>query len=167
MADYPMPPSWVSTKLRHGLVIPAHPLALTDKRQFDPRRQQALTRYYHAAGAGGIALGVHTTQFEIREPQHGLLRPVLELASKTIADCDKSSGRLTVRIAGICGATKQAVTEAALARELGYHAGLLALGAMSHANDDTLIEHCQNGSEGNSSVWILSATLRGWSQAQF
>src|SRR5262245_26990768 len=75
MTEYPMPASWVLAKLCKGLVIPAHPLALTDKRRFDPRRQQALTRYYHAAGAGGIAVGVHTTQFEIREPQHGLLQP--------------------------------------------------------------------------------------------
>jgi len=141
MPEYPMPPEWVGTKLREGQVIPAHPLALTDKRQFDPRRQQALTRYYHAAGAGGIAVGVHTTQFEIRE--HGLLKPVLELASKSIVDCDAASGRSTVRIAGICGSTKQAVTEASIAREAGYHAGLLALGAMARADDEMLLEHCR------------------------
>src|SRR6266436_7425512 len=108
MSQFPMPPDWVVQNLRRGLVIPAHPLALTDGRKLDERRQQALTRYYHAAGAGGIAIGVHTTQFEIRDPQHGLLKPVLKLASETIASCDRATGRSTVRIAGICGTTKQA-----------------------------------------------------------
>src|SRR5882724_9026986 len=108
MIDYPFPPSWVSEKLRAGLVIPAHPLALTPERRLDERRQQALTRYYHAAGAGGIAVGVHTTQFEIRDPKFGLFEPVLKLAAGTIDNCDRAAGRSTVRIAGICGATKQA-----------------------------------------------------------
>src|SRR5437667_8171818 len=116
MTNYPAPPDWVQKKLRAGLVIPAHPLALTPQRRLDERRQQALTRYYHAAGAGGIAIGVHTTQFEIREPQFGLFEPVLKLAARTIADCDRATGRSTVRIAGICGATQRAVNEAVLAR---------------------------------------------------
>jgi len=142
MAEYPLPSSWVATKLRGGLVIPAHPLALNTKRQLDSKRQRALTHYYHAAGSGGIAVGVHTTQFEIREPQHALFKPVLELASKTIAECDGASGRSTVLIAGICGSTSQAVDEAKFARETGYHAGLLSLGAMPQANDDMLLDHC-------------------------
>src|SRR5579862_7171184 len=119
MPAYPMPPAWVPAALRDGLVIPAHPLALTPKRQLDERRQCALTRYYHAAGAGGIAVGVHTTQFEIRAPEHELLRPVLELASRTVAEADAATGRRTVRIAGICGRTAQAVREAQWARENG------------------------------------------------
>jgi dihydrodipicolinate synthase/N-acetylneuraminate lyase len=143
MADLPLPPVWVLEKLRSGLVIPAHPLSLTDKRRLDERRQRALTRYYHAAGAGGIAVGVHTTQFEIREPKHGLFKPVLKLAAETIADCDTSTGSQTVRIAGICGPTAQAIAEAQFVREAGYHAGLLSLSALRTAGDDVLLEHCR------------------------
>lgn len=142
MSNYPAPSAWVNEALRNGLVIPAHPLALTAERKLDVRRQRALTRYYHAAGAGGIAVGVHTTQFEIRDPKHGLFKPVLELASKTVAGCDQASSRRTVRISGICGPTPQAVQEAQLARALDYHAGLLSLSALRNANDDELIAHC-------------------------
>ena len=124
-----------------GLVIPAHPLALTAARQLDERRQRALTRYYHAAGAGGVAVGVHTTQFAIRDPQHGLLEPVLQLAAETVAACDAATGRQTVLIAGICGPTPRPCAEARLAAELGYHAGLLSLGALRTATDDQLIAH--------------------------
>src|SRR5881296_639887 len=127
MADYPLPPSWVCAQLRAGLVIPAHPLALTAQRRLDERHQQALTRYYHASGAGGIAIGVHTTQFAIREPKYGLLKPILEQATEAVRASDAAAGRQTVMIAGICGTTKQASEEAQLARELGYHAGLLSL----------------------------------------
>ena len=134
MPDYPMPPDWVLAAVREGMVIPAHPLALTAARKLDERRQAALTRYYLAAGAGGIAVGVHTTQFAIRE--HALLRPVLELARAT-------AGTNTVLIAGICGRTEQAFNEAQLARELGYHAGLLSLAALKTASDDELIAHCR------------------------
>ena len=143
MADYPMPPQWVSARLREGLVIPAHPLALTDERRFDARRQRALTRYYHAAGAGGVAVGVHTTQFEIRRPQNRLYEPVLKLAAETIAACDEATGRQTVRIAGVIGPTPQALSEAALARDLGYHAGLLSLAALKSESDDALVDHCR------------------------
>jgi dihydrodipicolinate synthase/N-acetylneuraminate lyase len=143
MPAYPQPPTWVSDRLRSGLVIPAHPLALTSKGRFDERRQRALTRYYHAAGAGGLAVGVHTTQFAIREPKHGLFEPVLRLAADTVAECDAASGRQTVRIAGICGQKKQALAEARLARELGYHAGLLSLAALKRADEDSLIAHCE------------------------
>jgi len=103
--------------LRKGLVIPAHPLALTAERTLDERRQKALTRYYCDAGAGGVAVGVHTTQFAIRE--QGLLQPVLELAAA------EATGM--VKIAGVCGPLKQALKEARLARDLGYDAGLLRL----------------------------------------
>ncbi|NJA56853.1 dihydrodipicolinate synthase family protein [Streptomyces sp. NEAU-H3] len=118
--------------LAAGTVVPAHPLALYADRRLDERRQRALTRYYLAAGAGGVAVGVHTTQFAIREPSVGLLRPVLELASETV---DEEAARLRppgeaaapfVRVAGACGYTRQAVAEAELARELGYDAVLLS-----------------------------------------
>ena len=139
--SFPLPPSSVLRALRSGLVIPAHPLALTADGQLDERYQRALTRYYHAAGAGGLAVGVHTTQFEIRE--FGLLEPVLQLAAETSAACDASTKRQTVQIAGVCGGTEQAVREAGLASDLGYHAGLLSLSAFPEASLDALIAHCQ------------------------
>jgi hypothetical protein len=141
MPGIAFPPEWLREMLCVGQVIPAHPLALTAGRKLDERRQQALTRYYHAAGAGGIAVGVHTTQFAIRSPEHALFEPVLQLATETLAACDAASGRRTLRIAGICGPTRQAVAEASLARRLGYHAGLLSLGALPDASDDELIAH--------------------------
>jgi dihydrodipicolinate synthase/N-acetylneuraminate lyase len=144
MSDYPLPPVWVLEKLREGQVIPAHPLALTNERRLDERRQRALTRYYHAAGAGGIAIGVHTTQFEIRDAKHGLFQAVLRLAVETIAARDAAAKRQTVRIAGICGATSQAVAEGRFARETGYHAGLLSLAALRNASDDELLVHCHS-----------------------
>jgi len=119
------------------LVIPAHPLALTVERKLDERRQRALTRYYVAAGVDGIAVGVHTTQFAIREA--GLLRPVLELARQ------EAAGVKT--IAGICGPTLQAVREARLAADLGYSAGLLSLAALPNANTRKLIEHAKTVAE--------------------
>ena len=143
MLDYPMSPPWVLEALRTGLVIPAHPLTLTEGRKLDERRQRALTRYYHAAGAGGIAVGVHTTQFDIRSPKHRLFEPVLELAVETIAACDAASARQTVRIAGICGETGQALSEARFARGAGFHAGLLSLGALKLADDEGMISHCR------------------------
>jgi len=142
MNKFPQPPAWVLHRLRDGLVIPAHPLALTRQRKLDERRQRALTRYYLAAGAGGLAVGVHTTQFAIREPKHGLLRPVLELAARTAFE-ETGGTRQPVLIAGICGRTPQAAGEAQLARELGYHAGLLSLGALREATERELIAHCR------------------------
>src|SRR5579875_3954929 len=106
----------VRERLCKGLVIPAHPLALTFNRRLDERRQRALTRYYLAAGAGGIAVAVHTTQFAIRDPHVGLLKPVLELVIEEARNVD------VVKVAGVSGATKQAVEEAELARQLGYGA---------------------------------------------
>lgn len=128
--------------LFEGQVIPAHPLALTADRKLDERRQRALTRYYIASGAGGIAVGVHSTQFEIREPKHALLRPVLELASRTIDETLGAADRPFIKVAGACGDTKSAVAEAELARELGYHAVLLSLGAMRDASEGALVAHC-------------------------
>jgi hypothetical protein len=127
--------------LRRGVVIPAHPLALTASRKLDERRQRALTRYYLDAGAGGVAVGVHTTQFAIRNPKVALFRPVLELAMETVAEREPRLGRPVVRVAGIVGPTRQAVREARLARDLGYHLGLLSLGALARASDSTLIAH--------------------------
>lgn len=143
MPEYPQPSAWVRAALHAGMVIPAHPLALTSARKLDERRQAALTRYYHAAGAGGIAVAVHTTQFAIRDAKHALLRPVLELAATTARACDTAAGRQTVLVAGICGALAQALTEARLARELGYHAGLLSLAALRDSSDDELLAHCE------------------------
>jgi dihydrodipicolinate synthase/N-acetylneuraminate lyase len=188
-------------RLVAGLVIPACPLALNAQRKFDERRQRALSRYYVAAGAGGLAVGVHTTQFSIRSPKIGLFKPVLELASEefrgsrrketaksdiqnpeserlarpesleaeidpadprtefpsrevsgvgsptglrnTAAGATRPTVGTIIGIAGICGKTKQAVAEAALARELGYHAGLLSLGALPEASTDELFAHCR------------------------
>jgi dihydrodipicolinate synthase/N-acetylneuraminate lyase len=121
--------------LRTGVVIPAHPLALTAGRKLDERRQRALTRYYLAAGAGGVAVGVHTTQFAIHDPQVGLYRPVLELAMEELRSAD------AIRVAGIAGSTGQALVEAQLARDLGYHAGLVSLAALPHATEGQLLEH--------------------------
>src|SRR5664279_787769 len=142
MNEFPQPPAWALDRLRDGLVIPAHPLALTRQRKLDECRQRALTRYYLAAGAGGLAVGVHTTQFAIREPKHGLLRPVLELAARTALEQTGGMGQ-PVMIAGICGRTPKAVGEAQLAREVGYHAGLLSLGALREATERELLSHCR------------------------
>lgn len=133
--------------LLEGQVIPAHPLALTEQRKLDERHQRALTRYYVAAGAGGVAVGVHTTQFEIREPHHALLKPVLELASATVAEALAVSPRPFVKVAGLCGRTAQAVAEAELARSLGYHAGLLSLGAWRNDVDAAILDHCRTVAE--------------------
>jgi len=124
-------------KLRSGLVIPAHPLALSSQRKLDERRQRALTRYYLAAGAGGIAVGVHTTQFAIRDPQFGLLEPVLTLAAE---ECRRKN---VVKIAGVCGKREQALAEAELAAELGYDAVLLSLAALKDEAVLQLLEHAR------------------------
>src|SRR5688572_19845271 len=129
----------VRRTLEHGVVIPAHPLALTARRALDERRQRALSRYYVAAGAGGLAVGVHTTQFAIREPKVGLFEPVLAIAKEEMDRADADRAARLVRIAGVCGKTDQATAEAQLARDLGYHAGLLSLAAMRDADDEALI----------------------------
>jgi len=132
---------WLTKRLNEGLVIPAHPLALTREGAFDERHQRALTRYYHAAGAGGVAVGVHTTQFAIRDPEYNLFEPVLSLAADTLDVLDATSGRQTVRIAGLVGNTAQAVREATLARDLGYQAGLLSLSAFKKASQAEMLSH--------------------------
>ena len=129
----PLPPE-IAALLRRGTVIPAHPLALDARRKLDTRRQRALARYYLDAGSGGLAVGVHATQFAIREA--GLYEPVLKIA------VDEARNRNVVLIAGLAGKTVQAKREAQVARSLGYHAGMLSLGAMKGASTDELIEHC-------------------------
>lgn len=126
-----------------GAVIPAHPLALTAERRLDERRQRALTRYYAAAGAGGVAVGVHTTQFAIRDPKIGLFDPVLQIAAEELDRADRGRPSPLLRIGGICGRTPQAVAEAARLSALRFHAGLLSLSAFPDATDDELIAHCQ------------------------
>ena len=140
-------PDEINKILKSGVVIPAHPLALTEKRTLDERRQKALTRYYLSAGAGGVAVGVHTTQFAIHNPKNGLYRPVLQLASETITEMENKLGRKVIRIAGIVGKTSQAVEEARFAVETGYHAGLVSLGAFQSEDISVLIDHCQAVSE--------------------
>jgi dihydrodipicolinate synthase/N-acetylneuraminate lyase len=141
----PEPDPWrdveaLRRRLREGLVIPAHPLALDRERHFDVRRQRALTRYYLDAGAGGLAVGVHTTQFAIREA--GLYETVLGSAIDTARDWPRAAPP-PVMVAGVCGRTAQALAEARRARDMGYHASLLSLAAMKGESDDALIAHCE------------------------
>jgi dihydrodipicolinate synthase/N-acetylneuraminate lyase len=159
------PTEHLRSRLGAGLVLPASPLALTAQRRLDERRQRALFRYHLAAGAGGLAVGVHTTQFAIRDPKIGLFRSVLELAAEELrcgrrkeahsstsesrnpeSEIDQSlltSAATKIGIAGICGQTGQAVAEAVFARELGFDAGLLSLGALAAAAEEPLLAHCR------------------------
>jgi dihydrodipicolinate synthase/N-acetylneuraminate lyase len=141
----------IKQTLNRGVVIPAMPLALTPDRQFDERRQRALLRYYAAAGAGGVAVGVHTTQFAIRDAKYGLFEPVLKLAASVMDEIDSGlEGRRAaplMRVGGICGDTGQALREAAFLRDAGYHAGLLNLGALRDESEDRVIAHCKQVSE--------------------
>jgi hypothetical protein len=126
---------FLRAQLLSGLVIPAHPLALDRDRKLDERRQRALTRYYLAAGAGGVAIGVHTTQFAIRDPTINLFERVLKIAS------EETRTHGVVKIAGVCGNRRQATAEAEIAARLGYDAGLLSLGALARESIASLIEH--------------------------
>lgn len=137
----------LSAHLLKGHVIPALPLMLHADRTWSERHQRAVIRYYMAAGSGGLAVGVHSTQFAIREPQHGLFRPVLELAKETMDEVLGRKPQDFVRIAGLCGRTPQAVQEAELARELGYHAGLLSPGAWPQDSEASLLQHCREVSQ--------------------
>jgi len=133
--------------LKRGIVIPAHPLALDANRKLNERRQRALSRYYIASGAGGVAVGVHTTQFAIRNPGIDLLRPVLTLAAEEMQRADESRSHKLVRVAGLCGPTEQAIAEAELAVELGYHFGLLSLAALKNKTEAELLAHCRTVAE--------------------
>ncbi|HYH57278.1 MAG TPA: dihydrodipicolinate synthase family protein, partial [Anseongella sp.] len=125
--------------LQEGTVIPAHPLALDAGRQLDEARQRALTRYYLAAGAGGVAVGVHTTQFEIRKPAHSLLEPVLRLASEEIEQA--APDRPFIKVAGICGPPAQALKEADLALEYGFHLGLVSMAGLNTYTEEAILQH--------------------------
>jgi dihydrodipicolinate synthase/N-acetylneuraminate lyase len=132
--------SW-RTLLHEGTVIPASPLALTSQRKWAERYQRALTKYYYESGAGGIALGVHTTQFAIRD--HGLYETVLSCAADCIDHCQTKNPRTFIKVAGICGDTEQATAEAELAMSLGFHAGLLTTNAIRERSEKEIIEHCR------------------------
>lgn len=126
-----------------GVAVPALPLALDRRRRWCERRQRAVLRYYIDAGVGGVAVGVHSTQFEIRDPRHGLFEPVLALAAETMQRWNSSTSDKLIRIAGLCGSTAQAAREAALARTLGYDAGLLSLGAWRDREERAILRHCE------------------------
>ena len=132
--------------LDEGQVIPAMPLALDEEGSWSQRHQRALVRYYLEAGAGGLAVGVHTTQFEIREPQHGLYQPVLEFVSQAI-DEELEAGSAFVKVAGICGETAQATAEAKVAVAAGYDVGLLSLTAMKGRSESVIVDHCRRVAE--------------------
>jgi dihydrodipicolinate synthase/N-acetylneuraminate lyase len=133
----------VQSVLQRGVVIPACPLALMARRTLDECRQRALCRYYAAAGAGGLAVAVHTTQFAIRDPKIGLLEPVLALAAEELTRADHGRAEPLLRIAGVSGPTVQAEREAQLAERLGYHAILVSLAALKDAGEEQLLEHCR------------------------
>jgi len=137
-------PSVILDRFRAGTVIPAVPLALNAQRRFDAVHQRALLRYYIDAGAGGLAVGVHTTQFAIRDPEVALFKPVLTFASEAIDSWCAHRGHQIMKIAGICGRREQALQEAGFAREAGYHAGLVSLGAYDGADAiELLVDHCR------------------------
>jgi hypothetical protein len=133
--------------LSRGVVIPAHPLALTSERRLDERRQRALTRYYIAAGAGGVAVGVHTTQFAIHDAKMGLLLPVLQLAAEELDLADALRSEPMIRIGGVCGPTRQAVSEARLLADLKYSVALVSLAALGEAQETLLLAHCREIAE--------------------
>jgi len=136
-------PGNVVDLLHKGVVIPALPLVLDRYRKLDTRRQRALIRYYLDAGAGGVAVGVHTTQFAIRLPEHDLYKPVLELAKEEFDLFTLNTGKPVIRIAGVIGKTGQAMQEATFAREKGYHAALLSVSAFKESSNDEIIQHCR------------------------
>lgn len=136
-------PVSVREHLRDGQVIPAHPLALDSARALDEKRQRGLTRYYFESGAGGVAVGVHTTQFEIRDSKYGLFRPVLELAMDEAKSLLSANARPFAMVAGVIGHTPQARTEAEIAAALGYDAGLLSLGAWRDEDERDILDHCR------------------------
>lgn len=138
MSTYPLLPTAINSLLQEGTVIPAHPLALRADHSFNGERQRLLTQYYLAAGAGGVAVGVHTTQFGIRDPRINLLETVLRLASEEIEKA--APGKPVIKVAGICGPTPQAVKEAQLAVQYGYHLGLVSMGGLQEYSETDLIK---------------------------
>lgn len=126
--------------LKAGTVIPATPLALDENREFDEYSQRLLMKYYLNCGVGGIATAVHSTQFEIRDPEVGLFEPILKLVSEEITDFEQKTGKVIVKVAGVCGKTEQAVKEAELAKKYGYDAVLLSPGGLNALSEDEMIE---------------------------
>jgi len=141
-----MNPDSCLSLLKKGLVIPAHPLALNKYGKFDENSQRAITRYYCDAGAGGVAVAVHSTQFEIRDPKFDLHKPVLELAQETVSERE-SDNHSILKIAGVIGKTEQALKEAQLASDLGYDLILVSLGGLREKSNDYLINHLKKLSE--------------------
>ncbi|RYC51802.1 dihydrodipicolinate synthase family protein [Flagellimonas olearia] len=141
--DYTEIPNHILNQFQKGMVIPALPLALNKERKLDETRQRALMRYYLDAGAGGVAVGVHSTQFEIRLPEHNLYSTVLDIAREEFDRFSKVNDRPIIRIAGIIGKTDQAKAEAQTAVDLGYHAALISVAAFKGASNQELLEHCQ------------------------
>lgn len=137
----------IQRRLQQGQVIPACPLALNASRQWDEARQRGLIRYYRNSGAGGLAVGVHTTQFAIRQPKNALYEPLLALAADEWSRLDAGHPRPTIRVGGICGQAPQAVNEATLLRTHGFHTGLLSLSDLQDASEDQLIVHCRTVAE--------------------
>jgi dihydrodipicolinate synthase/N-acetylneuraminate lyase len=148
-------PADVLKLLKKGVVIPALPLALNHKRKLDVRRQRALLRYYLDAGAGGVAVAVHTTQFAIRNPEIGLYAPLLELASEEFNRHVARTKKPVIRVAGVIGRTEQALKEASLANQNGFHAVLLSVAAFKDSTNAEIINH-----------WFLSAACRRWKKAR-
>ena len=144
---YTQIPADLLALLRQGTVIPAMPLALNEKREFQAGRQRALARYYIDAGAGGIAVGVHSTQFEIRDPGINLFEKVLSSVAEATDDWSRRHGKRLLKIAGICGRTDQALREAEFALQHGYHAGLLSLSAYRADSQEAMLEHCRRVAE--------------------
>jgi dihydrodipicolinate synthase/N-acetylneuraminate lyase len=141
--NYTELPKNVLTTLQKGVVIPALPLALDKNRKLDERHQRALMRYYLDAGSGGIAVAVHTTQFEIRLPEYNLYEPVLQIASEEFNRFTTTTGKPVVKIAGVIGKTQQAVSEAQIALKKGFHAVLLGIAAFKNASNEEILAHCR------------------------
>ncbi len=127
-------------KLAEGTVIPATPLALDNDRKLNEKGLRLLMNYYLASGVGGIATAVHTTQFEIREPEVALFEPVLKIVSEEIDKFEKENDTVIIKVAGVCGPIEQAVKEATLAKDYGYDAVLLSPGGLNHMSEDYMIE---------------------------
>jgi len=147
MAGLPFPPKRILEKLREGAFIVAHPLALTRDLKIDFERQRALTRYYISSGADGIAIGVHTTQFAVHNDFENMFKPLLRDTIECVIECEKSIGREIIRVAGIVGETGQALKEARLAWDLGYHAGLVSLHKLRGYSEDRILEHIKQVSK--------------------
>ena len=139
--------SGVLKAFRRGVVIPAQPLALDSNRKFSPRHQRALCRYYMDAGVGGIAVGVHSTQFEIRKKEIGLFEPVLKQTSGFIDEWSSRTGRKILKVGGVCGRTEQALYEAEFEASNGYDAGLVSLSAFAGGTVNEMLEHCRKVAE--------------------